>query len=72
MVNIYATSASTNAIILASKYVSLNEKRSKVGIAGSPVFCSDSPLYGAIAFVRRFDRASGLTRKANPPTGTGG
>ena len=56
------------------KYVALNEKRSKVGlgVAGSAAYGNDSPLYGAMGFVRKSDRASGLTRKTKPPTGTGG
>lgn len=47
------------------KYVALNEKRSKVGlaVAGSADYGNDSPLYGAMGFVRKSDRASGLTRK---------
>ncbi len=51
------------------KYVALNEKRSKVGlgVAGSAAYGNDSPLYGAIGFVRKSDRASGLTRKTKPP-----
>lgn len=55
------------------KYLALNEKRSKVGlgVAGSAAYGNDSPLYGAMGFVRKSDRASGLTRKSKPPTGTG-
>ena len=55
------------------KYVALNEKRSKVGlgVAGSPDYGNDSPLYGAMGLVRKSERASGLTRKPKPPTGTG-
>lgn len=54
------------------KYVALNDKRSKVGlgVAGSAAYGNDSPLYGAMGFVRKSDRASGLTRKTKPPTGT--
>lgn len=35
-------------------YVALNEKRSKVGqgVAGSAAYGNDSPLYGAMGFVR--------------------
>ena len=53
-------------------YVALNDKRSKVGlgVAGSAAYGNDSPLYGAMGFVRKSDRASGLTRKTKPPTGT--
>ena len=49
-------------------YLALNEKRSKVGlgVAGSAAYGNDSPLYGAMGFVRKSDRASGLTRKAKP------
>ena len=54
------------------KYAALNENRSKVGlgVAGSAAYGNDSPLYGAMGFVRKSDRASGLTRKTKPPTGT--
>jgi len=50
------------------KYVALNDKRSKVGlgVAGNPDYGNDSPLYGAMGFVRKSDRASGLTRKTKP------
>ena len=46
------------------KYIALNDKRSKVGVAGSATYGNDSPLYGAMGFVRKSDRASGLTRKS--------
>ena len=54
------------------KYIALNDKRSKVGlgVAGSAAYGNDSPLYGAMGFVRKSDRASGRTRKTKPPTGT--
>lgn len=47
------------------KYAALNEKRTKVaqGVVGNADFGDDSPLYGAMGFVRKSDRASGLTRK---------
>lgn len=50
------------------KYVALNEKRTKVGqgVVGSPEYGDDSPLYGAMGFVRKSERASGLTRKTKP------
>lgn len=50
-------------------YLALNEKRSKVGqsVAGSAAYGNDSPLYGAMGFVRKRDRASGLTRKKITP-----
>ena len=53
------------------KHTALNENRSKVGlgVAGSAAYGNDSPLYGAMGFVRKSDRASGLTRKTKPPTG---
>ncbi len=49
-------------------HVALNDKRSKVGlgVAGSAAYGNDSPLYGAMGFVRKSDRASGLTRKTKP------
>lgn len=50
-------------------YARINEKRSNVGkgVAGSADFGDNSPLYGAMGFVRKSDRASGLTRKSNKP-----
>ncbi|MDQ4122845.1 MAG: hypothetical protein M3209_15520 [Acidobacteriota bacterium] len=54
-----------------TKYAALNEKRSKVGlgVAGNPDLGNDSPLFGAMGFVRKSERASGLTRKSRkPPT----
>lgn len=47
------------------KYFALNQKRSKVGqgVVGNAAYGDDSPLYGAMGFVRKSDRASGLTRK---------
>ena len=55
------------------KYIDLNDKRSKVGlgVAGSAAYGNDSPHYGAMGFVRKSDRASGLTRKTKSPTGGG-
>ncbi len=49
-------------------YAALDEKRSKVGqgVAGNPDFGDDSPLYGAMGFVRKSEKKSGLTRKKNP------
>lgn len=46
-------------------YIALNAKRTKVaqGVVGSPDYGDDSPLYGAMGFVRKSVRASGLTRK---------
>lgn len=41
------------------------DKRSKIGnsIAGDPNYANDSPLYGAMGFVRKSEKKSGLTRK---------
>lgn len=49
-------------------YKALDQKRSKVGqgVAGDPAYGDDSPLYGAMGFVRKSERASGLTRKKKP------
>ena len=47
------------------KYAALDQKRSKVGqgVAGDPAYGNDSPLYGAMGFVRKSEKKSGLTRK---------
>ena len=40
------------------------------GVRGSKDYGDDSPLYGAMGFVRKSERASGLTRKTKtPPNG---
>ncbi len=50
------------------KYKALDQNRSKIGmgVAGSPDYGNDSPLYGAMGFVRKSEKKSGLTRKKNP------
>ena len=37
------------------------------GVRGDKTYGDDSPLYGAMGFVRKSERASGLTRKKKPP-----
>ncbi len=46
-------------------YVALDAKRTKIGqgVAGSAAFGDDSPLYGAMGFVRKSERKTGLTKK---------
>ena len=34
-----------------------------MGVAGDPAYGNDSPLYGAMGFVRKSEKKSGLTRK---------
>ena len=34
-----------------------------LGVAGSAAYGNDSPLYGAMDFVRKSERSSGLTQK---------
>jgi len=48
----------------------LDQQRSKVGlgVAGDPAYGNDSPLYGAMGFVRKSEKKSGLTRKKKPTT----
>ncbi len=50
-------------------YAALDEKRSKVGqgVAGNANYGDDSPLYGAMGFVRKSERKSGLTKKKKTP-----
>ena len=52
-------------------YGNLNEKRSKIGqgVAGNKDYGDDSPLFGAMGFVRKSERKSGLTRKTKVPNG---
>lgn len=52
-------------------YKALDQKRSKVGqgVAGDPAYGDDSPLYGAMGFVRKSEKKSGLTRKKVTPKG---
>ena len=51
------------------KYGDLDDKSVKVrnGVVADPVFGDDSPLYGAMGFIRKSERASGLTRKKKTP-----
>ena len=50
------------------KYAALDQKRSQIGnsVAGDPAYGNDSPLYGAMGFVRKSEKKSGLTRKKKP------
>ena len=50
------------------KYKALDQQRSKIGmgVAGDVAFGNDSPLYGAMGFVRKSEKKSGLTRKKKP------
>ena len=38
------------------------------GVRGNKDYGNDSPLYGAMGFVRKSERKSGLTRKTKSPT----
>ena len=50
------------------EYKVIDQQRSKVGlgVAGSPDYGNDSPLLGAMGFVRKSEKKSGLTRKKKP------
>ncbi|CAN5397543.1 hypothetical protein BH10ACI3_BH10ACI3_27430 [soil metagenome] len=50
------------------QFFALDQKRSKIGqgVAGSADYGNDSPLYGAMGFVRKSEKKSGLTRKKKP------
>ena len=50
-------------------YAALQEKSVLVvnGVKGDPAYGEDSALYGAMGFVRKSERASGLTRKRKTP-----
>ena len=37
------------------------------GVVGDPAYGDDSPLYGAMGFVRKSERKSGLTKKKKTP-----
>jgi hypothetical protein len=52
------------------KYKALDQNRSKIGlgVAGNAAYGNDSPLYGAMGFVRKSEKKSGLTRKTKPTT----
>ena len=47
---------------------SLDRYAAKIGmaVAGNPDYGNDSPLYGAMGFVRKSEKKSGLTRKKKP------
>jgi hypothetical protein len=38
------------------------------GVIGNPAYGPDSDLYGAMGYVRKSQRQSGLTQKSNVPT----
>ena len=38
-----------------------------MGAAGDPAYCDDIPLNGAMGFVRKSEKKSGLTRKKKTP-----
>jgi hypothetical protein len=59
--------------VVKNKYRALGEKRKKVvqGVVGHAEYGDDSPLYGAMGFVRASERASGLTRKTKNSGGAG-
>lgn len=50
-------------------YIALDDTMVNVsnGVRGDKDYGGDSPLYGAMGFVRKSDRASGLTRKSKTP-----
>lgn len=52
-----------------AKYAALNIKRNDVreGVEGDPNFGDDSPLYGAMGFIIKSLRKSGLIRGKNKP-----
>jgi hypothetical protein len=55
---------------IENKVGNVGTKRVRVGngVRANPDYGTDSPLYGAMGFVRDSDRASGLTRKRKTPT----
>jgi hypothetical protein len=57
---------------LDTKYAELDDTMVDVrdGVVGDKNFGNDSPLYGAMGFVRKSERRSGLHR--NKPSGGGG
>ena len=52
------------------KSAALDQSRSRIGlsVAGDPAYGNDSPLYGAMGFIRKSEKKSGLTRKKKPTT----
>jgi hypothetical protein len=42
--------------------------REWMGVARDPAYGHDSPLYGAMRFVRKLEKKSGPTRKTKPTT----
>ena len=50
-------------------YSDANDMSVKVvnGVVGDPAYGDDSPLYGAMGFVRKSERKSGLTKKKKTP-----
>ena len=54
---------------LSDDYAGLDDTLVNVGngVRGDKNYGDDSPLYGAMGYVRKSDRASGLTRKTKTP-----
>lgn len=52
------------------RFKGIDLQRSRIGlaVAGDPNYGNDSPLYGAMGFVRKSEKKSGLTRKKKPTT----
>lgn len=44
----------------------VNVQKVSMSVAGDPAYGNDSPLYGAMGFVRKSEKKSGLTRKKKP------
>ncbi len=56
---------------LENKRVTRDEKVAALviaGVVGNPAYGPDSDLYGAMGYVRKSQRKSGLTQKSNVPT----
>jgi hypothetical protein len=65
------TQKTMKIVQIETLYSNLNAKSVRVanGVRGHKDFGTDSPLYGAMGFVRDSERASGLTRKPKKPNG---
>jgi hypothetical protein len=58
---------------LENKRVTRDEKVAALvinGVIGNPAYGPDSDLYGAMGYVRKSQRQSGLTQKSNVPPPT--
>jgi hypothetical protein len=51
------------SVVGERRFTTETQRTQSLGVAGDPAYGNDSPLYGAMGFVRKSEKKSGLTRK---------